>query len=240
MATTFANYLSTNGFIGYGMLAQITLDGRGKKQYVQPKGWNTITKSNVSKNHKSFFVLTGKLSNMTAIDFDTLHAYDSFCDAFPDFKTRGHKVRTKKGYHGLFQYCAEIGNGTNCTQGIDFRNDGCMLISPPSSYKLADGTTFTYTDIPGEHLPITDEMFAWFEDNNLSYKKAVRVSLTGTEALTDEALIYEYNRFSYMMDNGLFAGLSIHSYMAWFSIPGIGSAFSKTFTAVVRQVQPVV
>jgi hypothetical protein len=74
--------------------------------------------NNSFKQHKCLVVLTGKISNITVLDFDNdpitgTNCYEELVTAFPEL--RGCKtIKTwSGGYHIYCQYDPEIATGTN-------------------------------------------------------------------------------------------------------------------------------
>ena len=123
-------------------------------------GWKIINENNykefISDNAKSFFIITGKMSNITVIDFDDLDVFDNLINEFPELKNC-FTVKTNKGYHLYFKYNDALPNTSkiNKLKGIDCRNDGGIIIAPPTKYKLLNGTKAEYKFLGGkiEEIP---------------------------------------------------------------------------------------
>jgi UDP-N-acetylmuramate-alanine ligase len=60
-----------------------------------------------AKHTKSYAVLTGKISGITVLDFDSLNSYKTFCKNVPDFENY-FTVKTKNGYHVYCLYNPEL------------------------------------------------------------------------------------------------------------------------------------
>ena len=62
-----------------------------KKNAVNLPKWTNITRENykqyVNKNHKAIAILTGKISNLNILDFDTKHEYHDLIIKHPELKT---------------------------------------------------------------------------------------------------------------------------------------------------------
>ena len=68
--------MKTSDFIKFSA-KKIKIDDEGKKKIIGlPVGWDKITKTSIQEGHKVLCVRTGKLNNITVIDFDSVKAYD--------------------------------------------------------------------------------------------------------------------------------------------------------------------
>ena len=105
---------------------------------------------------------TGKISNITVLDFDTEYAYIIFLQNVPNFDTY-FTIKTKKGYHVYCLYNSNLKTCINILKGyidvIDIRNDESNIICPPSSYIDLDGTIFTYKFLGGEIKEVPKFLF---------------------------------------------------------------------------------
>ena len=130
-----------------------------KKKDVPFREWKHINKDNyksvIDINDKVIFIITGKLSNITVVDFDDKKLYNSYVENYPDLKNN-YTVKTNKGYHIYFKYESSLKSTTNINniKGIDIRNDGGLIIAPPTKYKLLSGQTARYKYVSGEILDI--------------------------------------------------------------------------------------
>jgi hypothetical protein len=121
---------------------------------------------------KSYVVLTGKISGITVLDFDTLYAYKAFCKNVPDFESY-FTVKTKKGFHVYCLYNPNLKSCNNILKNlikvIDIRNDpvitkcglllGIGVLCPPSSYNTLDGKCYTYEFLGGTIKPVPEYLF---------------------------------------------------------------------------------
>ena len=170
LPTTFSNFCEANNYIGFsfdGITTTVkdTPKGYGKS-YKPPTAWEKIEKTKVSKFHSGFAILTGEKSGITGFDFDDLNFYAEFLEAFPEYKDC-RKTVTKSGYHLHLKYRPEIDNKN---QGlIDFKNNGGMLISYPTQYKMPDGSAASYDFVDGEVMPITDQILDWLTERGISW-----------------------------------------------------------------------
>lgn len=108
--------------------------------------------------HKGAAIITGKMSNLTVIDFDDKECYDNMVSKFPDLK-KYRTIKTNKGYHVYCKYDPNIISTTNALINypkVDIRNDGGIIFCSPTTYKLLNGSIAKYEDIGGELLPIPE------------------------------------------------------------------------------------
>ena len=121
---------------------------------------NNNNNNNLLSN--SFIIKTGKISNITVLDFDTEYAYIIFLQNVPNFDTY-FTIKTKKGYHVYCLYNSNLKTCTNILKGyidiIDIRNDESNIICPPSSYVDLDGNIFTYKFLGGEIKEVPKFLF---------------------------------------------------------------------------------
>ena len=121
---------------------------------------------------KCYAVLTGKISGITVLDFDTLYSYKTFCKNVPDFESY-FTVKTKKGYHVYCLYNPELKSCNNVLKKlihvIDIRNDpvitkcgfvlGHCVLCPPSSYTTLNGNCYSYEFLGGTIKPVPEYLF---------------------------------------------------------------------------------
>ena len=160
-------FLKNNNFVYFSHPKSIKTflnkDGIEKKKLPFDKtfSWTDINKDNykdfVNDDDKTFFIITGKESNVTVIDFDDADIYDTLVNTYPDLKAN-LTVKTNKGYHIYFTYESQIKTTTNINglDGIDARNDNGLIIAPPTKYKLLDGSKAQYKYLYGDLLKMPD------------------------------------------------------------------------------------
>tara|TARA_R110000868_G_scaffold77408_1_gene221651 strand:+ start:691 stop:3027 length:2337 start_codon:yes stop_codon:yes gene_type:complete len=115
-------------------------------------------KNYCNPSHKAAAIITGKMSNITVIDFDDKDCYESMVTKFPDLK-KYRTIKTNKGYHIYCQYDPNIISTTDALATypkVDIRNDGGIIFCSPTTYKLLDGSIAKYEDIGGDILPIPE------------------------------------------------------------------------------------
>eukprot|EP01035_Chromulina_nebulosa_P002390 gene2390-3232_t len=85
-----------------------------KKMCYPPKTWTTFTKEQcrelvVPKNHYALAILTGEISNLTVIDFDTDSnghtSYEEVLEDFPELRTCKTVRSCSGGYHIYMYKC---------------------------------------------------------------------------------------------------------------------------------------
>ena len=136
-------------------------------------GSSWIDEYNAYASHtKCYAVLTGKISGITVLDFDTLYSYKAFCKNVPDFESY-FTVKTKKGYHVYCLYNPELKSCNNVLKKlihvIDIRNDpvitkcgfvlGHCVLCPPSSYSTLNGECYSYEFLGGTIKPVPEYLF---------------------------------------------------------------------------------
>tara|TARA_R110000822_G_scaffold96182_1_gene219183 strand:- start:762 stop:995 length:234 start_codon:yes stop_codon:yes gene_type:complete len=75
--------MDTKRFICF-TIPKVTLNDKGKKEFSPPIAWQKLTESKIVKGHKALCVRTGKLNNITVIDFDSEKSYNKAIKKFPD------------------------------------------------------------------------------------------------------------------------------------------------------------
>ena len=113
-----------------------------------PKNWDLLTESFINVNHNATCVLTGKINNITVIDFDDKAVYNKLINEHPELKTY-KTIETHKGFHVYCMYDARVLTTTNYIKSVDIRNDKGFIFAPPTSYTLLDGSTADYIDLGG-------------------------------------------------------------------------------------------
>ena len=155
------NILKNNSFVYFTRPRSIKtkLNDNGKEQKIMPFekdfSWKQINRDNfkdfVNDDDKTFFIITGKISNVTVVDFDDTFIYETLLNRHPQLKDH-LTVKTNKGYHIYFTYESKIKTDTNVNgiTGIDTRNDGGLIVAPPTKYKLLNGQKVKYSYLYGD------------------------------------------------------------------------------------------
>ena len=88
-------------------------NNKEKKEFnYLPTGWQHLEKSNYNINHEAFYILTGKKSDLTVLDFDDEESYEKLVTKFPKLKSCC-TIKTKNGYHMYFNYTNTYKSGTD-------------------------------------------------------------------------------------------------------------------------------
>lgn len=88
--------------------------------------------THMKEPHAALAILTGKINNITVIDFDTKDnpLLIELLEVCPTYI-----VQTFKGFHLYFKYTPEIITGANrFGVGVDVRNDGGLIFCPPTPH----------------------------------------------------------------------------------------------------------
>ena len=177
-ALDFIKFCEDNGFIGFSfksITTSLNKKGEEKKKINGMPKWDTINKENwknfVNKSHDGFAIITGEISGISVLDFDTIDAYKDYLANFGTECVRRNIVSTKKGKHLYFKYDKDLKQTQNPTAGVDVRNDGGIIIAPPTSYTLLDGSKAEYEffckNLDFDLAEFTAEMKLWCGERGL-------------------------------------------------------------------------
>jgi len=169
--------MTTSDFIIFSA-KKIKITDEGKKKIIGlPVGWDKITKSSIQEGHKVLCVRTGKLNNITVVDFDSVKAYDKAIAKFPELK-EFFTIKTPRGYHIYSKYNECIKTTTDTKLKIDIRNDGAFVFGSGSVRE--DGEQ--YMDlIQGDlSLELSDEIIKYVS------KKPKKNKATTTPTIKEE------------------------------------------------------
>jgi len=143
-----------------GISTFVNSKGEEKKKPMGMPKHAEINKDNFleycNNSHKAAAIITGKMSNITVIDFDDKDCYKTMTAKYPDLK-KYRTIKTNKGYHIYCKYDPNIISTTDALSTypkVDIRNDGGIIFCSPTQYKLQDGSIVKYEDIGGEILAI--------------------------------------------------------------------------------------
>ena len=143
-------------FFGFNEINTFLKNGKEKKllntrSLPTKEERNKLTPENSYYGNYSTAIITGKQSDITVIDCDSQKVYDFLLGEYPDF-INYYTVKTNKGYHIYCSYCHKVKTSTNEELEIDIRNDGGIIIAPPTRYTLLNGSIFQYSYIGGSKL----------------------------------------------------------------------------------------
>jgi bifunctional DNA primase/polymerase-like protein len=77
-------------------------------------------------------IVTGSLSNLVVLDFDSLDLFQAFAHDYP-YLVEGPVIQTRRGCHLYFKPPPARAVSTRKEPGIDRLSDGCYVVAPPSS-----------------------------------------------------------------------------------------------------------
>lgn len=157
-----------------GLTTYINAKGEVKKKNHGLPEWKSIDRTNFMEytfnHHRALAVLTGKISNITGIDFDNKEEYERMVREHPELKTH-YTVQTHNGFHIYCKYKAEVKTTTKAMisyQKVDIRNDDAILYAPPTKYKIKHtGEIAEYKYIGGDIQEFPDYIFNDLKQNNI-------------------------------------------------------------------------
>ena len=143
-----------------------------EKQFQLPS-WKQINRENymnytkdvnqkTDKKNNAFCVITGKMSGITVFDFDDKDKYQVIYNKHKEEIDTFYTVKTRKGFHLYFNYNEKYENVADSEiTHIDIRNDGGMILAPPTEYFSPDKKeTFTYEYMGGSLQDVPE----WMDD----------------------------------------------------------------------------
>ena len=155
----------------------ITADTNDKGKVVKKShgfpNWKKIDRTNFMEytfnHHRALAVITGKISNITCLDFDIREEFDRLLENHPELNAY-YKVQTNKGFHIYCKYREDVKttvNAMNSYNGVDIRNDDGILYAPPTKYKVKNtGAIVEYKYMGGDILDFPDFIFDDLKQNN--------------------------------------------------------------------------
>jgi hypothetical protein len=155
-----------------------------EKNFKHITSWKTKPIFNKSLNGHA--LLTGKNSNITAIDIDDptlehnkelIKVLDKHCNLVQ---------RTKKGFHYLFKYTDKLRTTTSTIKALDIRNDNALLYVEPSNYTYKNHRyKYEFITMPVEDediKPITEEIIDLiFKIYGIDEKAPLKIKETNKE-----------------------------------------------------------
>jgi hypothetical protein len=233
---------TTNDFVRFSITKIVTYlnkDGIEKKKPIgMPKEWTTkINAENyqeyLNPNDKAFCLLTGKINNITVIDFDSKTEYENFCADYPDI-LRHKTIKTKRGYHVYCKYNPNLHtttDGLNTYKNVDIANDGHMVFAPPTQYVDTEDNLIAYEDLGGEICDVPEIIINDLKQNNTPTSNPSptpmpiiqNVVIPATEPNhaqkgTDTEDNYNYLLIKTILDNGLLNKRANMSYDEWIGV----------------------
>lgn len=192
-----------------GISTFINSKGEEKKKPMGMPKHAEINKENFleycNASHKAAAIITGKMSNITVIDFDDKDCYENMATKYPDLK-KYRTIKTNKGYHIYCQYDPNIISTTDALTTypkVDIRNDGGIIFCSPTQYKLQDGSIVKYEDIGGEILPIPEIIMSDIKADKFiqkQQKEPVKPKIDGFKNIKDGIIKIETADLEYIAD----------------------------------------
>ena len=100
-------------------------------------------------------IVTGVISRLAVLDFDTPAGFRSFKSRFPAL-AETHVVQTRRGFHIHYRLPSNMRFPSRKGQGVDLLSDGCYVVARPSTiaghtYKLVQGGQPRTLSLPDLH-----------------------------------------------------------------------------------------
>jgi len=213
-----------------------------KKPIGVPDGWQKLTLENykscpVNKKDTCIAILTGSVSGITILDFDSEDAYNLYYDKYPEQFERVRTTRTKKGYHTYWKYNEKYNsttNGSSLIEGIDILNNGKCAYAPPSSYMDENDDLFVYKQLTGgsEILELPEDLICTLKQYEKEEEKCEKIIVESSiekqilpelnddiSTTNDESKIINYHLIKACIDSGILDNTKyIDNYDYWLKI----------------------
>ena len=109
---------------------------------------------------KGYAVPTGKINNITVLDFDSKEVYNKACELVPDLHSY-YMVLTRNGRHVYFLYDESIKSGKSKVTKVDVQNNSRFVIGPDTLLKRYTGHTFMYAFDGGKLKQMPEALRTW-------------------------------------------------------------------------------
>lgn len=173
-------------------------------------GWKKYQEQQATENevmswpNGNLAVITGKISGITVVDFDSQEALDYFLSKF---QGRTPCVDTPRGMHAWFKYEEGVRNSVKINGlDIDVRGDGGYVLVPPSINAQGKGYKWLQSPFDVPLAPVPDFLKESIVFNNNSFSSFTRAhegSITDhnrQHLTTNDNIMFEYGT----RDNDLF------------------------------------
>jgi len=101
-----------------------------------------------NKCRSGHVIVTGKLNNITVLDFDDMEMYNEACRLVPDLHTY-YTVQTRRGMHVYFEFDDDIFT-TQKVAKIDVQTKGKLVIGADTCVQRYDGRSYHYNYLGGK------------------------------------------------------------------------------------------
>jgi hypothetical protein len=105
----------------------------------KPPSPEKITTWFKDNNATGLAIITGTVSNLVVLDFDSPSLYTTFTHQYPDL-AETYTVQTRRGFHRYYHMPARLELTSRSVPGIDLQYNGRYVIAPPS---VVAGHTYT-------------------------------------------------------------------------------------------------
>jgi hypothetical protein len=213
------------------MKTSVNKSGIEKKIVKGMPTWGDITKENMTNfnnaEHGSTGIITGEKSEITVMDFDSQESYDILITQYPEL-SKIYTVKTPNGFHLYFKYDPTINTTTNACiniPNIDIRNDGALVIAPPTTYILKNKTVVSYTKNDGTIIEFPEYLKPHLKQFKPSIEKSTKKLKTpvsipiASQCQPDTVIPNEADKLfiDAIIESGLITHLSTN-YMDWIKI----------------------
>lgn len=177
------------------LTTELDSDGDESKNLLSllPKGWDKddfdYTQPNIKLKNTciGYAIKTGKLNNITVVDFDDMVLYRQACELVPDLH-RYYTVQTRRGMHVYFEYDETIKKKYKIPK-IDILTKGKLVIGADTLLHRYDGSKIMYTFMGGKIMKMPKVLKDWccnVSETKASQKKNYETSIDYNYEVTDE------------------------------------------------------
>ncbi len=174
------------GFTFEKIGTRINAKGERKKAPAKFPVWSNVTRDNytkfVNRRHKAFAFITGKLSDVTMVDCDSMEAYERIITNYPEIKDT-LTVKTRQGAHLYFRYVRGLVTSEKSFKNdleADIRNDEGLGFAPPTVYDFF-GERASY-EVVNENAKILEMPKGLIGDVKDRYKAGAGITKTGVKS----------------------------------------------------------
>ena len=85
----------------------------------------------ITERHQGIAIITGRISQLAVLDFDSSELFRDFCQQYPDL-SQTYCVRTRRGYHLYYHIPKHINTISRRMEGLDWQFEGRYVVAPPT------------------------------------------------------------------------------------------------------------